>query len=285
MTDQILIIGATGSVGLEVAKRLSKLKVPVKIAVRNPERAKSLNLKGVEFVQFDYSAQESFDQAFANVDKVLLVSPPSNLKLHKNVKDAIDHAIKKGVKLIVNISAISIESDLEKPMKEIEAHIIKSKINYVFLRPNCYMQNFRDLFKDFIIKENQITVPADDGKVCFVDVRDVADVAVEALTDDKFKNKIFSLTGNQSINMHVVAYLFSDVLKREIEYNKVSKSEFEKILKSAGWPASTIEGTIQVCSHVKTGRTDVITNDIQKILGREPIRLEKFISDYMDNWS
>lgn len=285
MTDQILIIGATGSVGLEVAKRLSKLKIPVKIAVRNPERAKSLNLKGVEFVQFDYSEVESFDQAFANVDKVLLVSPPSNLKLHKNVKDAIDHAIKSGVKLIVNISAISIESDLEKPMKDIEGHISKSKLDYVFLRPNCYMQNFRDLFKDFIIKENQITVPADDGKVCFVDVRDVADVAVKALIDDKLKNKIFSLTGNQSINMHVVAYLFSEVLNREIEYNKVSKTEFEKILKSAGWPASTIEGTIQVCSHVKTGKTDVITNDIQKILGREPINLEKFIRDYMDNWT
>lgn len=285
MTDQILIIGATGSVGLEVAKRLSKLKIPVKIAVRNPERAKSLKLKGVEFVQFDYSVQETFDQAFANIDKVLLVSPPSNLKLQKNVKKAIDHAVKSGAKLIVNISAISIESELEKPMKDIENHIAKSKVDYVFLRPNCYMQNFKDLFRDFIIKENQITVPTADAKICFVDVRDVADVAVKVLTDDKLKNKKFNLTGNQSLNMHVVAYLFSQGLHREIEYNKVSKTEFEKLLRSAGWPASTIEGTIQVCSHVKTGKTDVITNDIKEILGREPIKLEEFIKDYSDNWS
>lgn len=283
--DQILIIGATGSVGLEVAKRLSDLNFPVKIAVRSPDKAKSLQLHGVDFIHFDYSMHETFEQAFQGIDKVLLVSPPSNLKLHNDVIKAIDNAIDNGVKLIVNISAISIESEVEKPMKEIENHIAESGIDHVFLRPNCYMQNFKDLFRDFIINENQITIPANDAKVCFVDVRDIADVAVKALTEDELTNKTFNLTGNQLLNMHVVAYLFSEILNREIEYNNVSNNEFEKILRSAGWPTSTIEGTVQICSHVKNGTTDIVTKDIQEILGREPIKLDKFIRDYVDNWS
>ena len=284
MSDKILIIGATGSVGFEVATRLDKLNESVKIAVRNPERAKSIRLKKAEFVQFDYNDSSSFNKAFQNVKKMLLVSPPSYLKIQDSVNSTIDAAIKAGVKLIVNISAISIESKLDKPMKEIEDHIKKSKIDSVFLRPNCYMQNFNDLFKNLIIEENQISVPAENAKICFVDVRDVADVAVKALTDSKLKNNTYKLTGKRSLNMHVVAHLFSEELNREIEYNSISEQLFEKTLRTAGWPAGTIEGTLQLCSHVKSGETAETTNDIENILGREPIRFEKFIRDYSNNW-
>lgn len=285
MSDKILIIGATGSVGFEVATRLNKLNEPVKIAVRNPDRAKSIKLKKVEFVQFDYHDPSTFAKAFENVKKVLLVSPPSYLKIQDSVISAIDAAVKSGVKLLVNISAISIESALDKPMKDIEDHIKKCKVDNVFLRPNCYMQNFKDLFRNLIIEENQISVPAEDAKICFVDVRDVADVAVKALTDKKLKNNTYKLTGKRPLNMHVVAHLFSEVLDREIEYNAISEKLFEKSLRTAGWPAGTIEGTIQLCSHVKSGETAESTNDIEKILGREPIRFERFIRDYADNWT
>ena len=284
MSDKILIIGATGSVGFEVAKRLVNLNEPVKIAVRNPDRAKSIKLKKVEFVQFDYHDTSTFANALENVKKVLLVSPPSYLKIQDSVISAIDAAINAGVKLIVNISAISIESKLDKPMKEIEDHIKNSKVDSVFLRPNCYMQNFNDLFRNLIIEENQISVPANNAKICFVDVRDVSDVAVKALTDSKLKNNTYKLTGKRSLNMHVVAHLFSEELHREIEYNSISEQLFEKSLITAGWPAGTIEGTLQLCSHVKSGETAQTTDDIEKILGREPIKFEKFIRDYSDNW-
>lgn len=285
MSDKILIIGATGSVGFEVATRLSQLNQRVKIAVRNPEKAKSIKFKDTDFVHFEYNNPKTFDSAFENVDKVLLVSPPSYLGIQDIVKDAINSAIDKNIKLIVNISAISIESDLDKPMKEIEDHIRKSGIDFVFIRPNCYMQNFQDLFRDLIVEENQISVPAEDSKTSFVDIRDVADVAVKALTDKSLVNKTFKLTGKQLLNMHVVAHLFSEGLNKEINYNKISDERFEKLLRAAGWPAGTIKGTMQLCSHIKSGETAIVSNDIEKILNREPIKFEQFIFDYKDKWS
>ena len=285
MSEKILIVGATGSVGFEVATRLTQLNKPVKIAVRNPEKAKSINFKDTDFVHFEYNNSQTFDSAFENVDKVLLVSPPSYLGIQDIVKDAINSAVVKNIKLIVNISAISIESDLDKPMKEIEDHIRKSGIDYVFIRPNCYMQNFQDLSRDLIIEENQISVPAEDSKTSFVDIRDVADVAVKALTDKSLVNKTFKLTGKQLLNMHVVAHLFSEGLNKEINYNNISDERFEKLLRSAGWPAGTIKGTMQLCSHVKSGETSIVSNDIEKILNREPIKFKQFIFDYKDKWS
>ncbi|MCB0730890.1 MAG: NmrA family NAD(P)-binding protein [Ignavibacteriae bacterium] len=285
MSEKILIIGSTGSVGFEVATKLLHLKLPIKIAVRNPERAKTINLIDAEFVYFEYNKPETFKSAFEDVTKLLVVSPPSYIGIQDNVVNVINSAIENGVKLIVNVSAISAESELDKPIKKIEDHIINSGVDYVILRPNCYMQNFKDLFRDFISQENIITVPANDAKTSFVDIRDVADVSVKALTNDSLKNKVYKLTGKQLLNMHVVAHMFSEGLNREINYQNISKEQFEKILKSAGWPLSTITGTVQLCSHVKNGGTAVVSDDIKKILGRDPIKFEQFIRDYAEIWT
>jgi uncharacterized protein YbjT (DUF2867 family) len=285
MAEKILIVGATGSVGYEVAAKLLHLNQPIKIAVRNPEKARTVNLIDAEFVYFEYNKPETFVAAFEDVTKLFVVSPPSYLGIHEYVINMINSAIKKGVKLIVNVSAISAESNLDKPIKMIEEHIIKSGIDYVILRPNCYMQNFKDLFRDFIKEENVISVPASEAKTSFVDIRDVAEVSAKVLLEESFKNKIYKLTGKQLLNMYVVAHMFSEGLNREINYNSISEEQFEKILKSSGWPLSTITGTVQLCSHVKTGGTAVISEDVQKILGKEPIKFEQFIRDYAEIWA
>ena len=284
MKDEILIIGASGSIGLEVAKKLIEKKQPVKIAVRDPERAKRLNLSGAEFVKFDYLNNSTFNSAFEKVKKIVLVSPPSYLNIHEHVINAVDAAIKQGIELIVNISALSIESALDRPMKQTENHIKKCGVSYVFLRPNFYMQNFNDLFRDLIISEEEITLPVDNEKTSFVDVRDVAEVAVLSLTDKNMWNKTFKLTGKQLLNLHVVAYLFSEALNRNIGYRNISNEIFEKILKSAGWPTGTIIGTLQLCSHVKNGTTSEVSNDLEKLLKREPIKFQQYINDYLDIW-
>lgn len=285
MKETILIIGATGSVGLEIAKRLSESNKNVKIAVRDPARAKRVKLGNTDLVKFDYYDESSFNSAIKDIKKLVLVSPPSHLNLLDQVKKVINIAVDNGVELIVNISALSAETEQEKPMKEIEDYIKSSNINYVILRPNCYMQNFKDLFKNLIIEEGQLTIPAGNNKVCFVDIRDVADCAIEALKNGNLVNNTYTLTGEQSINMHVVAYLFSEKLNKEVEYNDISEHEFESMLKYAGWPASSIEGTLQLCNHVKSGVTNVKSNDIKTILGRNPIKFEQFISDYSDVWA
>ena len=282
--EKILVIGATGSVGFEVAKLLSDSNDPVKIAVRDPERAKSINLKNAELIHFEYQNPDTFKSAFEDVEKLLIVSPPSYLNLQDIVIKAIDSAIEKGAKRIVNISALSAESERDKPMKQIEDHIQRSGVDFVILRPNCYMQNFKDLFRNLIIQENQISIPAHNAKTSFIDIRDVAEVAVKALKEKHLNNQTVKLTGKQLLNMHVVAHLFSENLNKEIEYNDISEELFEKSLKAAGWPTGTIMGTLQLCSHVKKGETAIITDSVEKIINREPIKFDQFIRDYSNNW-
>lgn len=284
MKDKILIIGSSGTMGLEIAKKLIDKNISVRIAVRDPNKAGKMNLQNTEFVKFDYFDTDTFNSTFKGVNKLLLVSPPSHYGIQEKVINAIDSAIENGIELIVNISAISIESKLDKPLKEIEDHIKKSKIAHVFIHPNVYMQNFLYLLKDFIISEEEITIPAENSKVSFVDVRDVADVAVNSLINNDLKNSTLKLTGNQAINFHVVSFLFSEALNKKIDYKNVSEDVFEKLLQNAHWPKGTIVGTLQLCSHIKDGKIDFVTNDVKKVLNREPIKFQQFINDYLDIW-
>ncbi len=284
MAKKILIIGATGSIGLEAAKRLLEKKQPVKIAVRNPDKAESLHLKGAEVVHFEYQKPETFFNTFESVSKIILVSPPSFLKIHNDVINAINVAKDSGIEQIVNISAMGVEKDDNDPMRLIEKHIENSGLKYVILRPSCYMQNFTNLFRDFIKSNNEIFAPAEDAKSSFVDLRDVADVAVKVLLDDNFNNKTFALTGSQALNLHVIAFLFSEALKREINYSKISEDFFKKTLLSAGWPQITIEGTIELCNYIKGNSNSEVSDDVKKILKKEPLKFEQFIMDYIDIW-
>lgn len=284
MKEEILIIGSSGTMGLEIAKKLIDKNQFVRVAVRDPNKAEKMNLRNTQFVKFDYFDSETFSLTFKNIKKLLLVSPPSYYGIQEKVINAINSAIENGIELIVNISAISIESKLDKPLKEIENHIKKSKIPHVFIHPNVYMQNFMYLFKDFIVSEEEIAIPASNAKVSFVDMRDVADVAVCSLLDEKLKNSTFKLTGSQSINFHVVSFLFSEALNKKIDYKDIPERVFEKLLQNAHWTKETIAGTLQLCEHIKDGKIDFITNDLQKILNREPIKFQQFINDYIEIW-
>src|SRR3979411_2376449 len=69
-----------------------------------------------------------------------------------------------------------------------EKIIEDSGISYTFLRPGSFMQSFlptKFFFGQTIKTQNAFYFPAGDGRIGFVDVRDIASVAVQALTDDK----------------------------------------------------------------------------------------------------
>ena len=76
-----------------------------------------------------------------------------------------------------------------------------SGIPYNFLRPGAFMQNFVNYFGETIKNQNAFYFPAGEGKVSFVDVRDIASVAVVFLTknDTKYENKAYSITGQESL--------------------------------------------------------------------------------------
>ncbi len=283
MENKILVIGAAGNVCLEVIKRLINKGENVRIAAKDPERAKAMNLQNAEIFPFDYTHPETHDPLFEGITKLLIVSPPAHLKIQNLVTSVLERAKADGVKYIVSISAMGVESD-DHPLRIIENYIESLEVDYTILRPNCYMQNFSTYFCESIKEMNELRVPANSAKTSFVDLRDVADVATHILLNEDHKNMTFTLTGREALNLDQVASILSDVLKREIKYIPTTDDEYKMLMNVAGWTESTIDASLMLCHYVKQGWNATITYDIHTILGSDPISFQQFVKDHADVW-
>jgi NAD(P)-dependent dehydrogenase (short-subunit alcohol dehydrogenase family) len=77
MAETILVTGATGNVGSEVVKQLSRNRLEVNIvaAVHSVKNAKRIEDDGIEVVSIDYNKPESLSAAFKDADKLFLLTP------------------------------------------------------------------------------------------------------------------------------------------------------------------------------------------------------------------
>jgi uncharacterized protein YbjT (DUF2867 family) len=117
----------------------------------------------------------------------------------------VNEAKKSGVRHIVKQSVMG--ADMESVVGSLRLHrqaekiIEEPGIPYTFLRPGEFMQNFVNFDSQTIKEQGAFYLPAGDPKVSFVDVRDIAAIAVKTLTDDdgnddKHNNKTYTISRN-----------------------------------------------------------------------------------------
>src|ERR671938_1944840 len=190
MAETILVTGATGTLSSEVVKQLLSAKgerkeedIIVKAAARSADDSTFRNLE-VQAIELDFNNRSTLAAALKGVDKLFLLTPfQSNiLDLTSNL---VNEAKNARVKYIVKQSVMG--ADVEPGItpgilhRQAEKIIEESKISFTFLRPNFFMQNFVNFYSHSIKTQGAFYVPAADAKVSFVDVRNIAAVAVQAL--------------------------------------------------------------------------------------------------------
>ena len=187
MTQTILITGATGTVGSEVVRQLSTKGETVKAAARSPNDTTFSHLNGAQTVQLDLNSTDTIASAFHDVDKLFLLTPfqPNMVDLTSNLVNVAKNA---KVKHIVKLSVMGADAEPgitpSRLHRQAEKIIEESEIRFTFLRPNFFMQNFVNFFSHTIKSQNAFYVPAGDGQISMVDVRDIASVASQVLTSN-----------------------------------------------------------------------------------------------------
>nr|MDQ3984431.1 SDR family oxidoreductase [Thermoproteota archaeon] len=244
MVNTILVTGATGTVGSEVIKQLISSpptsNFNIKAAVHSQESAKRVAAESrVKPVQIDYNKPDTIAEAFKDVDRLFLLTPfQSNMvELSSNL---VNVAKKIGVvKHIVKLSVMGADADPGitggRLHRQAENIIEESGISYTFLRPNFFMQNFVTFFSQTIKEQGAFYVPADDGKVSFVDVRDIAGVAVQALLNESnHGRKAYNITGPNAISYAEAAEILSNEIGRKIKYVDISEDQAREGMKAIG---------------------------------------------------
>jgi uncharacterized protein YbjT (DUF2867 family) len=296
MAETILVTGATGTVGSEVVKQLLSAKgqkeedMIVKAAARSANDSTSRN-SGVQAVELDFNKPDTLSAALRGVDKLFLLTPfQSNMvDLTSNL---VNEAKKAGVKYIVKQSVLG--ADVEPGItpsrlhRQAEKVIEESGIPFTFLRPNFFMQNFVTFYSNFIKTQGAFYVPAGDAKASFVDVRDIAAVAVQALSgnrsskngESKHMGKAYDITGGEAISYGQAAEILSKEIGKKVNYVNISDEDARKGMKDMGADEWTINSMIELFGITRAGYLSEISHTIEQVTGNRPITFSQFAKDY-----
>ncbi|MEO1645400.1 MAG: SDR family oxidoreductase [Chloroflexota bacterium] len=280
--ETILITGATGNVGAEVVRSLPDT-VQGRLAVRNVRKAQSQIDTVHDFVPFDFLDSHTFAPALTNVDRVFLVRPPQLADV--SIFEAfINVASECGIKQIVFLSLQGIERVYFVPHAKIEKAIIASGIPFTFLRAGFFMQNLDTTHRQDIAEKHDVFVPAGNSQTAFIDVRDIGAVAAHVLTTTGHKNRAYTLTGRELLNYHEVAKLFSDVLPFTVTYSDPNLLHFAWRFWRRGIPLGQVLVMCFLYTMTRFGQAAKIHDDVEKLLGRPPIKMRQYIEDYQQVW-
>jgi uncharacterized protein YbjT (DUF2867 family) len=293
-----LVTGATGTVGSEVVKQLTSPSslssgIRVRAAVHSKDKADRLRdeNKTIEIADLDYNKPESVVDALNGVDKLFLVTPPAP-NMNELTSSLIKEAKKIDLKHIVKLSVLDADAEpgimIGRWHKQEEKNIEESGIPYTFLRSGAFMQNFINFFGQTIKNQNAIYHPAGDGKVGFVDVRDIAAVATKILlaknngnkSNQEHEYKKYGITGNEALSYSQAAEILSNSLGRRISYVNITEEDARKAMKKMGMEDWLIDALMELYSVIRFGYSSQTTPAVEQITGRRPISLEQFVRDY-----
>jgi uncharacterized protein YbjT (DUF2867 family) len=277
----IVVTGATGHIGSELVRLLSSKGVSVRAVTRDPHRAQSL--PGVDWVKGDLRDAHSLPNLFRGADRMFLLTSNS-ADMRALQAGAIQTARLAGVSRIVKGSALGASDHSESPIGkahyEVESVLQKSGLAWTILRPHVFMQNFLDMAPT-IAREGTIRAASGEGKIPFIDARDIAAVAALTLTTAGHEGKKYVLTGPEALSYGEVAKVLGDTIGRRVDYMAESPEEARERLVRAGAPSWTIESMLALAAYQRAGGpTAMVSPTVAELLGRPARSFSQFVRDY-----
>jgi uncharacterized protein YbjT (DUF2867 family) len=277
----ILVLGATGTTGGEVARQLIAADVRPRLLVRN--RAKAAEFEGnAEIVEGELENASALESALAGVERVYLVASSLNgFDLEKKVIDAAKTA---GVRHIVKLSAIGAERPVLTVSQwhgQVEKHLMDSGLAWTMLRPGNFMANAILFWADTIKTQSAFYQPTADGRWASIAPEDVAAVAVLALTTPGHEGQGYTLTGDKAMNGDEYAAVLSEVLGKPIKFVDVPPDVAQQAMVMNGMPPEYAEAVMDLMGAMRAGRGDIVTDTFERVTGRKPISFADWVRKHI----
>lgn len=278
----ILVTGATGNVGSEIARQLIARDTAFRIYVRDADKAAAMiGADGYQTALGDFSDEAAFASALEGVDAVYMVTNQSDA-FKADLQRMVQQVQQAGVGRFVMLSA---EGDPDSDIffvrrtGELEAIVRDTDLDWTFLRPDWFMQNFAGF-----VAAGMVAFPDGPGKTSFVDVRDIAEVAIKALTEAGHSGRTYRLTGPDAMTFAGAAARISAELGREVPFVTITPEQMRDGLIAQGAEAWYADMNAEMTFAVRMGMSFSPSNDVEFLLGRKPRTLEAYVSDHKAGW-
>lgn len=277
----ICVTGAGGTVSSDLIKQLESANAPYRAAHFSNEKAEAARARGIDAVIIDYNRPEMLRAAFQGCDKLFLLGPNA-LNQSELEQNAVEAAKAVGVQHIVKQSVLGADEEafsLALVHRPVEKAIESSGLTWTFLRPNSFMQNVVTYMGETIKAEAAFYSASGEAKISHVDVRDIAAVAVKALTEPTHAGKAYTLTGPEALTYDEIANELSKVLGRPISHISLPPSDLKQGMLAEGMPEEITDRMLDLERHYREDQASRITNDINQVTGREPRQFAEFVRE------
>ncbi len=250
-----LVLGGTGKTGRRVAERLQARGVETRIASRSASPS------------FDWDDRSTWDAALDGVTAAYITYAP-DLAIPgatDAIRSFVEKATEQGVQRLVLLSG---RGEVEAQL--CERIVQDAGVEWTVVRASLFNQNFSEGEFLGMVLDGAITLPATDIPEPFVDVDDIADVAVAALTDDGHNGEIYEVTGPRMLTFTDVANEISRAAGREVQFIQMPREAFAGAIAESGAPEEIAWLLNYLFDTVLDGRNAYMCDGVQRALGREP---------------
>ncbi|MCW8942851.1 MAG: NAD(P)H-binding protein [Gammaproteobacteria bacterium] len=253
--EPVLVLGGTGKTGRRIATRLKTMGVPIRIGSRS------------SLPSFDWHNEATWDACLNGVAAVYINYAPDLAMPGATdaIQTLVDRAKTHKVRHLVLLSGRG-----EEEAQACERIVQDSGIAWTVVRASWFNQNFSEGAFVEMVQAGQITLPKVATPEPFVDVNDIADIVVAALTEPGHAGELYEVTVPRMMTIADVATELSQATGRDIRYVPVPHGAFLTGLAESGAPKDAVWMLDYLFSTVLDGRNAHLTDGVQRALGRPP---------------
>lgn len=260
----IAIVGATGKTGQRVLAQLQALEYSVRALSRNSE------------YPFDWTDRSGWSKALQGVDSAYVTYFPDLAvpQAAEDIRAFVALAKSLGVKHIVLLSGRG-----EEGAQLAEQLLIGSGLEWNVVRASWFMQNFSESFMLEGINAGQLVLPKPKADEPFIDVDDIADVVVAALTRTDLRNLLLEITGPQLLSFEACVESIAEATGQEITFATASIDDYLLGAKAQGLPDDLAWLINELFENVLDGRNESTTDMIEKVLRRPAKSFQQYVKE------
>ncbi len=234
----------------------------------------------METVEADLARPETLPAALAGVRKVFLYALP------QGIGDFLGAAAAAGVEHLVLLSSQTVVDAFpeQKPIaemhREVEEAITASGIAHTFLRPHNFASNILMWgWPESIRTESRVRFPYPGSHSDAIHEKDIAAVAVAALTEEGHENQAYFISGPESVTQRRQLEVIAGALGRPLEFEELTESEARRALEPIV-PVWVMDAVVGYWAH-SDGVPTHLSNTVERITGRPARSFAEWVSDHL----
>jgi uncharacterized protein YbjT (DUF2867 family) len=293
----LLIVGATGTLGRQIARRALDEGYQVRCLVRNPRKAAFLKEWGAELVIGNVCTPSTLVPALEGVTAVIdaatarAADVSSFERVDWNGKvNLIKAAAEAKIDRFIFFSILGAENYPEVPLMEIkrctELFLKESGLNYTILRPCGFMQGIISQFAVPILEGQPVWLTGESSPIAYMDTQDIAKFAIRALVVPETVNRSFPIAGNRAWSGKEIISLCERQSDKEAKVTTLPLGVIRAIRQTFrffewSWNASDRLAFTEVLATGKPLAADM--DEVYKTFGIEPKEvgtLEAYLQEY-----